>query len=65
MTDKDTSPKAPEMNAHVSPMTADAGQLPPLDARSLITDGTTRQINLDGQIYTLRITRAGKLILTK
>ncbi|MDO6458376.1 MULTISPECIES: hemin uptake protein HemP [Celeribacter] len=46
-------------------MTADAGQLPPVDARSLISEGSTRLINLDGQIYTLRITRAGKLILTK
>nr|WP_319248457.1 hemin uptake protein HemP [uncultured Celeribacter sp.] len=55
------------MNAHVSPLTSSTpnGQLPPLDARDLISDGTTRQIDLDGQIYTLRITRAGKLILTK
>ncbi|NIY81000.1 hemin uptake protein HemP [Celeribacter sp. HF31] len=53
------------MNAHVTSMTADAGQLPPVDARSLIADGNTRLINLDGQLYTLRITRAGKLILTK
>ncbi|MEG3661754.1 hemin uptake protein HemP [Celeribacter halophilus] len=53
------------MNAHVTPITADAGQLPPVDARSLISEGSTRLINLDGQIYTLRITRAGKLILTK
>jgi hemin uptake protein HemP len=66
MTDETAqSPKAPEMNAHVTPMTADAGQLPPVDARSLISEGSTRLINLDGQIYTLRITRAGKLILTK
>ncbi len=65
MTDKDTSPKAPEMNAHVTSLTAETGQLPPLDARNLIAEGSTRQINLDGQIYTLRITRAGKLILTK
>ncbi|WP_107816259.1 hemin uptake protein HemP [Celeribacter persicus] len=53
------------MNAHVTQMTTETGQLPPLDARSLIAEGSTRQINLDGQIYTLRITRAGKLILTK
>ena len=59
--------KASLMNAHVSPLTSSTpnGQLPPLDARDLISDGTTRQIDLDGQIYTLRITRAGKLILTK
>lgn len=34
-------------------------------AQSLTNDGTTAHIDLDGQIYTLRITRAGKLILTK
>ena len=35
------------------------------DARDLVTNGVTAQIDLDGQMYTLRITRAGKLILTK
>ncbi|MEM8958954.1 MAG: hemin uptake protein HemP [Pseudomonadota bacterium] len=39
---------------------------PPLhDARTLTDGGQLAQINLDGQVYTLRITRAGKLILTK
>jgi len=35
------------------------------DAHDLIPDGTKAQIVLDGQTYILRITRAGKLILTK
>jgi hemin uptake protein HemP len=35
------------------------------DARDLIKDGGQANIVLDGQVYTLRITRAGKLILTK
>lgn len=35
------------------------------DARDLVPDGTTARILLDGQTYTLRITRSGKLILTK
>ena len=35
------------------------------DARELVPDGTTATIILDGQPYTLRITRSGKLILTK
>ncbi|EDM69728.1 hypothetical protein RAZWK3B_07954 [Roseobacter sp. AzwK-3b] len=35
------------------------------DARALTDGGQTATIVLDGQIYTLRITRAGKLILTK
>lgn len=39
--------------------------LPSHDARNLTMGGMQAQIDLDGQIYTLRITRAGKLILTK
>lgn len=35
------------------------------DARELIKDGVQACIVLDGQQYFLRITRAGKLILTK
>lgn len=35
------------------------------DAKELIQNGTKAEIVLDGQIYILRITRAGKLILTK
>ena len=39
--------------------------LPTWQARDLTLGGTSAQIVLDGQVYTLRITRAGKLILTK
>lgn len=35
------------------------------EARELTGGSSTALITLDGQIYTLRITRAGKLILTK
>jgi len=35
------------------------------DARTLTENGNIAYIVLDGQTYTLRITRAGKLILTK
>lgn len=35
------------------------------DARILTEGGVTARINLDGKLYILRITRAGKLILTK
>lgn len=35
------------------------------DARTLVGDGQTATILLDGQAYCLRITRLGKLILTK
>lgn len=35
------------------------------DARTLTKGGVQARIALDGQVYALRITRAGKLILTK
>lgn len=35
------------------------------DARALTGGGVQARIALDGQVYALRITRAGKLILTK
>lgn len=54
-----THPKAMQTNlAHT--------QTPPIyNARDLTKEGISAMIVLDGQIYTLRITRAGKLILTK
>jgi hemin uptake protein HemP len=39
--------------------------MPVHDARDLTRGGDLALIRLDDQIYTLRITRAGKLILTK
>jgi hemin uptake protein HemP len=47
--------------------TADTGtsRFPAYDARDLTETSDQARIVLDGQIYTLRITRAGKLILTK
>ncbi|MCH8466294.1 MAG: hemin uptake protein HemP [Roseinatronobacter sp.] len=39
--------------------------IPAHAAHSLTGGGPTAHILLDGQIYTLRITRGGKLILTK
>ncbi|MEL6100396.1 MAG: hemin uptake protein HemP [Pseudomonadota bacterium] len=48
------------------PTTApDAQQIDTYDARDLIKHGSQASIVLDGQIYYLRITRAGKLILNK
>jgi len=35
------------------------------DARALVKSGGTARIVLDGTVYVLRVTRAGKLILTK
>ncbi len=40
-------------------------EIPTHDARALIANGVQARVILDQQIYTLRITRAGKLILTK
>jgi len=39
--------------------------LPTYDAHDLIPDGSQARVLLDDQCYYLRITRAGKLILTK
>jgi hemin uptake protein HemP len=50
------------MNAH-----ADLAieTIPVHDATRLTDGGTQARIVLHGQVYSLRITRAGKLILTK
>lgn len=47
------------------PKQATAQTLPAYSARDLTQGGDLAQIVLEDQIYTLRITRAGKLILTK
>ncbi|MEM8578868.1 MAG: hemin uptake protein HemP [Pseudomonadota bacterium] len=44
---------------------APVSQMDTYDARDLIRDGTSVGLVLDGTAYVLRITRAGKLILTK
>lgn len=54
------------MNAQTLP--ADLAQItgrPLHDARTLTGEDGCAMITLDGQVYMLRITRAGKLILTK
>lgn len=48
-----------------APAPARPPQMPAHDVRALMTGGTQAQLLLDGVAYTLRITRAGKLILTK
>lgn len=57
------------MNAMTDvPTPAKMAELPKMetyDARDLIRNGVQASIVLDGQVYYLRITRAGKLILTK
>lgn len=54
------------MNARLDPAVLPHADPTPLhDARELTGGGAQARIVLDGQIYSLRITRAGKLILTK
>lgn len=45
--------------------TAEGGEAPRHDARALTAGGSVARIRLDDQCYVLRITRQGKLILTK
>lgn len=54
----------PPGESRITPwLTADATPLH--EARVLTEGGSLARIVLDGQVYSLRITRAGKLILTK
>lgn len=51
-----------------APLPASAFQtdsVPHYDAALLTQGGNLARLVLEGQVYTLRITRAGKLILTK
>ncbi len=54
LTEPDRTPPAPR-----------ASELPRYDAHRLVGPDSTAFIILDDKTYTLRITRAGKLILTK
>ncbi|NIZ59670.1 hemin uptake protein HemP [Sedimentitalea sp. CY04] len=54
------------MNMHVSKVVAPTQEVfPTYHAEELTCGGNQARILLNGQIYSLRITRAGKLILTK
>lgn len=53
------------MNARTEAAGGGVSPLPLHDARALTDGGATALIRLDDQFYTLRITRQGKLILTK
>lgn len=45
--------------------TPDQSEMATYDAKDLVKDGVQARIVLDEKTYYLRITRAGKLILTK
>lgn len=54
------------MTIHSKPtVSAPASNLPTYSAQDLTQNGDLARIVLKDQTYTLRITRAGKLILTK
>lgn len=57
------------MTAHLSPNAFHSpnlsSALPQHDATQLTRGGSLALITLNGQVYALRITRQGKLILTK
>ena len=56
MTAANLTPSATAQNAPARPV---------FDAEKMVNGGQTALIRLDDKVYTLRITRAGKLILTK
>lgn len=51
--------------SRVSAVPSPGLEVPAYDARDIVGEGVQAQILLDDQTYWLRITRAGKLILTK
>ncbi len=53
------------MTALIPASVFEADTVPIHDALNLTNGGAQARIVLSGQIYSLRITRAGKLILTK
>jgi len=53
------------LNSSLTVADTEASPLPVHEVRDLTKGGDQARIVLDGQVYTLRITRAGKLILTK
>lgn len=53
------------MTAQTSQISLPETGIPVHDAMALTSGGIQAQLVLHGQVYLLRITRAGKLILTK
>ena len=55
----------PRMDAQSDQISLPQTGIPAYDALALTAGGVQAQLVLNGQVYLLRITRAGKLILTK
>ena len=62
---KDKDPMTPALHRAATAQPPSFDEPPLHDARDLTGDRGAARIVLDGAVYTLRITRAGKLILTK
>lgn len=54
----------PKLFASARAATSEA-EIPLHDVRAIVGEGSLAHIKLNDQVYTLRITRQGKLILTK
>ncbi len=64
--DSNTSkPKSPGMKIEMTTIAEGPVRIPEIDVRKMLGDDLRAYLRLDEQIYTLRITRNGKLILTK
>lgn len=55
----------PSREFRADPETPALSAIPMHDVQDLVAGGSLSHIRLNDQIYTLRITRQGKLILTK
>lgn len=55
----------PSRDFRADPETAALSAIPMHDVQELVAGGSLAHIRLNDQVYTLRITRQGKLILTK
>lgn len=60
-----TEASAPTSAQSAAMARAPVETIPAYDVRRIMGSGNTAHMVLDGQAYTLRITRSGKLILTK
>lgn len=63
--EQEKKPVFHERNPNAAPRELGDEGLPVFNAREMVGDGVQALITLDGQTYVLRITRQGKLILTK
>lgn len=56
---------SPGMKIEMTTIAEGPVRIPEIDVRKMLGDDLRAYLRLDEQVYTLRITRNGKLILTK